>query len=1546
MRLIITLLLLFAVFISFVTQAAPVTRFDRVSIELGLSQVTVLSIVQDYKGFLWFGTQDGLNRYDGYNFKVFRHNPDDPHSISDNDILNLTVDSAGSLWIGTDNGLNRYDANTERFSQFKHNSAAPNSLSHNSVWAIVEQSAGVYWIGTNGGGLNRFNSATGLFKHYQHQANDPASLSSNHIRALYKDSKGSLWLGTLDKGLNRFNPQQQTFDRFAHNPSDPHSLSDNFVRAITEDNQGALWLATANGLNRLNLDAQRSQAKFTRYSQQDTEPNSLSHHDILSLFKDSNGVLWIGTDGGGLNRYNAHSEDFSHFEYQEENLSSLGGNRILSMHEDNQGGLWFGTRRAGLSKITPQRQHFGHFKHQRSDPASLSHSAIWSIYQDLSNTLWVGTEHGLNRNRPTADNSDSFDFEHFNPQPSNPESLSHDRVQAIKHDSHGNLWVGTFGGGLNRYEPNSAKQSFTHFKYQPSDPNSLRYNHVTTLFEDSKKNLWVGTSGGGLNRYNPQTQNFLRFDLNHGYVICLIEDDNGTLWVGTNGGLYRFDSDDLNDNTNKHFPAYQHQPSQPNSLSHNNVQSLYQDSQGSLWIGTSGGLNKFDIQSQTFTHYKEENGLANDSIYGILADDQGLLWLSTNKGIARFNPLTEQFKHYDVNDGLQSDEFNQGAHFKSGDGELFFGGINGLNRFFPADIKDDKQPPQVVFTDFLLVNRSVPVNASGDVATAQSEFSLSKSIDNIDNLTLTYEQNLVAFEFAGLHFTNPMKNQYAYKLEGQDKDWIYTDAKNRRATYTNLAAGDYTLRIKASNKDGYWTEPGQGRTLKITMLPPPWKTWWAYWLYVAALTALLLLIRFTFVQQRNILTQQQKHQDEQILNQQLKQVDKLKDEFLANTSHELRTPLNGIIGLAESLIDGIAGPQSPAGLRNLGMIVSSGRRLSNLVNDVLDFSKLKNRNLVLNTKAVDIYSMVEVVLTLSQPLVGHKPLTLINGVDKKLPAVHADEDRLAQIFHNLVGNAIKFTDAGQVTVAAVKITEGEIQISVSDTGIGIEQLNLATIFDSFEQLEGHTERQYSGTGLGLSVSKQLVALHGGTLVVESEMGSGSTFSFMLAVSQDSALCNTSANTGSVTGAEQLVSRLHRLEDNGSPAVENTAETGSDKKSDDGRFRILLVDDEPINRQVLHNHLSLQNYQLIEATGGQQALDVISQDGPFDLILLDVMMPGVSGYEVCTQLREIYPSNDLPVIFLTAKNQVADMVQSFAVGANDYLSKPVSKHELLTRVETHLKFLDIHRDLEGKVSMRTKALIDTQQQLIQSEKMAALGTLTAGVAHEINNPTSFVHVSSQNLEVDLGRFQQFLFDLAGDASEAMLDSFRAQFAPLYGHLSTIKNGTERIKIIVEDLHAFTQLDSAEQKTVVVTDLLQSTINLVQTQHLELTDFVTDFQATPALNCYPAQLNQVFMNLIVNACDAIREAAKTVKGEIVIGCRVNGDAIEVSIKDNGCGMSEETKTKLFEPFYTTKEVGEGTGLGLSISFGIVQKHGAQLSVESQLGVGTTFLLRLPL
>ena len=1731
MRPIITLFIL--LFCLTVEAAGPVAHFDRLSIKDGLSQNSVVSIVQDAKGFMWFATQDGLNRFDGYEFKVFRHDPADPDSISDNNIQSLYLDLDNVLWISTrGGGLNRYDASTESFAHFTYDKSNPDSLGHNAVWSVHEDSQGAFWVALLGGGLDRFDRKNQRFEHFQHNENDPHSLSHNMVLATLHDRFGTLWVGTRGGGLNRFDDKTRRFERFRAEPDNPYGLAHDNVWIIFEDSRGTLWVGTDGGLSRLD----RQTGRFVHFRHHQSQPHSISGNKIRSIFEDSQGALWVGTMTGGLNRFDPSAERFERFKHHQASPNSLSRDNVQAIYEDSKGVFWIGTYGGGLNKYQPLRARFGHFKHQLSDPYSLSHNNIRAIYKANDGPLWIGTDGG-GLNRYDAKNKR---FIHYQHQASNHNSLSNNRIWSIVADEHQALWAGTWGGGLAQY--NHRINQFEHFRHQPDNPNSINHDIVISIFSDKNGIFWLGSWGGGLDRIdtiNKQVKHFRHQpsnpkSLSNDKVTTIHRDGKGRLWVGTyDGGVNRYDE------TRDVFKHFKSQASDPSSLSHNSVTTIRESRAGQIWIGTKGGgLNKYNEQSEGFSHYREKDGLANDSVYGILEDAAGYLWLSTNQGLSKLDPASGRFRNFDADDGLQSNEFLQGASFQGADGELFFGGINGFNRFYPNQISDDNELPTVVLTNFLLANQPVAIQAQD--AQKTTSFTLPKAIDQLQHLTLSHEQNLMSFEFAALNISSPMKSQYAYQLSGFDQTWIYTDAKKRWATYTNTPPGDYTLRIKASNPDGYWNE--QGKALKITILPPPWQTWWAWLIYLLIFVGLLILLAY-------LLNERRKGQNQRTMLAQLKQVDKLKDEFLANTSHELRTPLNGIIGLAESLIDGIAGQLPRQANEHLSLVVSSGKRLSNLVNDILDFSKLESHGLNIQIQPIDLYSVTEVVMAMSQHLIGEKKLVLINNVPQGLAPAKADEERLQQILYNLIGNGIKFSERGSVVVSAEQ-QDDILAISVKDSGIGIAANKFDDIFKSFEQIQGSDDRRYGGTGLGLAVSKQLIELHGGQISVESTLKQGSTFCFTLPVSHDKPLAGSGINLA--------LARLRLLQKNGGSALEHQIDNIAVQMSDDevmpsvlpdhdgSAFRLLLVDDEPINRLVLRNYLSRQNYQLVEASGGAEALKAIHEDGPFDLVLLDIMMPTVSGYDVCEKIRETWPVNDLPVIFLTAKNQEVDVVKSFAVGANDYLAKPVAKHELLARVETHLKLLDINRNLEDMVVQRTtelersnqkitaligicsqinstldvnalrdiaynrikdlmdadvfyigqyqpsqnnivfhlaiesneyfpsveismdeqnrpsvlcvkrrkpviindperdfptyfsdmplpKALIGgqpgsqmcwplvvgdhiigvlsvesyqknaysehhqhiiqtlaatlaialdnahayreveqknrevqdknreveeknseiiaTQQQLVQAEKMASLGTLTAGVAHEINNPTNFVHVSAQNLEVDLAHFEQFLLDLAGDdADEEIIGSFKQRFRPLYRHLSTIQDGTERIKTIVQDLRAFSQLDSATKKTVCITDLLQSTVHLIQTKYLELAEFETIFEAKPQLHCYPAQLNQVFMNLIVNACDAIRDKQRQQGhkqlGKVTIGCDVRDNMVEISVRDDGWGMNELTKNKLFEPFYTTKEVGEGTGLGLSISFGIVQNHGGQLTVESELSVGTVFSVCLPL
>ena len=702
-------------------------------------------------------------------------------------------------------------------------------------------------------------------------------------------------------------------------------------------------------------------------------------------------------------------------------------------------------------------------------------------------------------------------------------------------------------------------------------------------------------------------------------------------------------------------------------MSNNDVYSIYKDKTGTLWIGTDGGLNKLDSEKEQFIHYREKDGLPNDVIYGILEDDNRNLWLSTNKGLSKFNPKTEKFRNYDVKDGLQSNEFNAGAYFKNKDGRMFFGGMNGFNIFHPSSIKDNPYIPPIVITDFQLFNKSVPIFKGNSSEERPETLFLDTHISEINELILSYQESVFSFEFAALHYASPEKNKYAYMMEGFDKGWNYTDLKKRFATYTNLDPGEYIFRVKGSNNDGIWNEAGTSISLTIT--PPFWKTWWAYGFYLFGVIGVLYGIRRA---EKN--KERHKLEQERQVSDQLRKVDKLKDEFLANTSHELRTPLNGIIGIAESLIDGTTGELSEKTNSNLSMIAYSGKRLAALVNDILDFSKIKNKDLEIRKQPVDIEVMTEVVLKMNEPLLAGKTILLKNKIPKDIPLVEADENRIQQILHNLIGNGIKFTESGSVTVSAIT-QNGMVEVSVSDTGIGIPEDKFDQIFQSFEQVDASVAREYGGTGLGLSITKNLIELHGGNIRVASEVGKGSTFTFTLP---------KSANESEALRDQYRKRHLEQTYRATIKSVAKAKETEKVVPSDDNfsmkeedKINILVVDDDPVNQQVLLNHLTAMKYNVEQAFSGEEALRAVGGEKKFDIILLDVMMPRMSGYEVCRRIREKYLESELPVIMITAKDQVVDLVEGFSSGANDYVAKPISKNELLARIRTHLKLYKIN-----------------------------------------------------------------------------------------------------------------------------------------------------------------------------------------------------------------------------------------------------------------------------
>lgn len=1222
-------------------------KFERVTIDDGLSQNTVAVTYQDRQGFVWIGTSDGLNRYDGHQFTVFRHQVDDEQSISSNIIIAITEDADGYLWIGTGAGLNRFDRKTEQFRRYLHDPQNPASISHNTITGIVQFHGGDLWLSTFNG-LNRFNIETETFQRFG------AEQGLNHLKlkSLLFDEQGALWIASVAGGLYQLNIDNFVFKQFLSDLNDERTIDHNVVLSLFISKRKILWVGTHTGINRYDGDGQ-----FTRYTAKPGVAGKLNYGLVNSINQIDRDSLWVGTEGGGLNILDLNADTFSLYRHHLSDNASLSDDNINHIYRANKGVMWIGTGGHGVNKVDTAKRQFGLMKAKAGQPLGLNHSSVMTVIKDRQGRLWVGT-YGGGINRISADGTQIDIYQHDS---SDNASLGNDKVINIYEDSSGDIWVGLFESGLNRYRPQS--DDFERFVNDPNDVNSLNHDWVSAMVEWRAGIYIIGTIGGGISVFNRDTGEFKRYQhgLNSQYgienntIYQIYVDRRGNIWLGAHNGLKRFDV------KSGKFTFYVHDENRADSISRGFVSSIYEDVHGQLWVGVyGGGLHKFNVEKNTFEAFTERHGLSNNGIYRLIGDSLGFIWISTNKGLSRFNIARETFTNFDVNDGLQSNEFNINAGFKAKDGELIFGGVNGFNRFYAQNIKADKQAPRLSFTDMRVFNQPVSI---GLVNTDKQNdaYTLPFAINTAKAVNLGYEQSLVSFEFAALDFVANQKVKYAYQLKGFDKDWIYTDGQNRRATYTDLPSGQFRLSVKAANASGIWSEQGIG--LDVVVAPPPWATWWAFSLYAVGLVAMFSAIVFAFIQRSRM------RSDHQVV-QKLKQVDRLKDEFLANTSHELRTPLNGIIGIAEGLIGGSTGQLGAKTCDDLEIVVSSGQRLSRLINDILDLSKLKHANIVLSPEAVNLHQLVGIVVQLTQPLLMDKPVTIHNGISKDMPYIEADKDRLLQVLHNLVSNGLKFTDVGRVSIHA-KIEERQVKITVSDTGIGIPQDKFETIFSSFEQIEADECRIFGGTGLGLTISKQLIELHGGKIWVESIVSQGASFHFTLPI--EAKVC--------YPDQESLIiaSPLYQMD---VPIDHQPLDEQGIKKYrcdfDGKEFTILIVDDEPINLHVLSNHLSLQHYHLVQANNGIEALQYLSSR-QFDLVILDVMMPKMSGYDVCRKIREKYSINELPVLFLTAKNQAGDSVKAFASGGNDHLIKPIDKHELLARVETHLRLLQASRE---------------------------------------------------------------------------------------------------------------------------------------------------------------------------------------------------------------------------------------------------------------------------
>jgi ligand-binding sensor domain-containing protein/signal transduction histidine kinase len=1089
-------------------------EFEHFTIDEGLSQNSIVRIFQDSRGFLWICTFGGLNRYDGYQFKIFRNIPGDSTSLSNNNILSICEDRNGDVWIGTyGGGINRYDRKLEKFKRYVYNTNNPNSLSNNFVTSIIQDKSGTLWFGTFGGGLNKFDSEEEKFVHYKYDNNNENSLSNNSVIAICEDISGLIWIGTNGGGLNSFDKDEEIFYTYKTDSNNPRSISNNKISSILQDRSGKIWVGTfEGGLNAFSpsphLYTKKNSSKeilFYHFKHDPDNQNSISSNGIFSLYQDIWGDIWIGTDGGGLNKLILDKSFTKQFRLQLDTKSlrdkhvkfinykhdpndnlSLTDNRIWSIYEDKSGILWVGTN-AGLNKLDVQKKQFKHYSYDPVNPGSLSDGDVSSIFEDSEGNLWIGTgSGGLNLYDAKTDG-----FIKYNSDPDNPNSLSNDEVFCIFQDKIGNLWIGTYGG-LNKLNSkyvsdvrkNKSLPSFICYTHNPDDPKSLSDNRVYSILEDRSGNLWIGTLNGGLNRlsqdYNegnntssPTFQHFKHIpddpnSLSADRVFSIYQDRQGTIWVGTwAGGLNKLLFTDesgksTEGNSNVSFIRYINDPEDPNSLSDNEVLSIYEDIAGNLWIGTyGGGLNMFDTEQETFMHYMETDGLSNNVVLGILEDENKNLWLSTLKGLNKFNPDSKTFAHFDVRDGLLSNEFSLGVH-NSKNGEMYFGGINGFNKFHPDSIKDISYVSPISITDFKLFNQSVPIG----IDTSNNRSILSQSITETEQIDLTYEDYVISFEFAALDFHVPEKINYSYLMEGFDKNWNQTDATRRYATYTNLDPGEYTFKVKRAGSTGYINDALA--SIKIIIHPPWWRTVWAYLLYVFLIVGSTFLLFALQIRRIRL-----KHEIEmsRFEAKKLHEVDEMKSTFFANISHEFRTPLTLILGPVKELIDKEKNSEKKDELK---IVHKNADMLYGLVNQLMDLSKLEAGKMTLKTCEEDLVQILKGLVLSFTSLAEKKNITLNFNSEPDEIIAYTDVDKIEKIVINILSNAFKFTPVDGIINVTVKTTspfssqniKGETQresadIIISDSGIGIPTKRLENIFDRFYQVDGSHTREHS-----------------------------------------------------------------------------------------------------------------------------------------------------------------------------------------------------------------------------------------------------------------------------------------------------------------------------------------------------------------------------------------------------------------------------------------------------------------------------------------------------
>ncbi len=1331
-------------------------EFHRYTTKDGLTQSYVFSILQDNRGFMWFGTWDGLNLFDGFNFISFKPDAENPNSLSSNCVTTIYEDRYGKLCIGTNGGglsilpqssymkqlINWGDqpekpdwiARDPIFINYRNDINNAQSLGSNNVTCMCEDDFGNLWVGTYGGGLTKiFQDSNGIkaFKQYRTISGDPNSLVDNNIKAIAKDRYGIIWVGTYGNGLVKVHPNNgkddsEVFVNYRNKPSDPFSLANDKVTCIMEDVQGALWIGTrGGGLSILsNLDREKNELKFENHQLITSNANSLSNNNIESIYQDLLGTIWLGTSNG-LNRVTSVKGDYKNIQFtrifsDRFNEFSLSDNHIASIYQDKSGMLWVGTYN-GINKLNLYPKQFVIHKSDPAQKNSLIDGRVNVLFKSKNDELWIGDESGivtvydkteahkmflLNNGMVTSLTPElqeslrqrMISFLQFPGISAGSSVISGNFINSINEDHDGNIWLG--GVGLYKFTPG---KGFKYYFPGSSDENSVGGWAVWSTITDAQGDVWIATSNG-LDKYVKETNTFLHFrhkekdkkSISSNVIYTLFVDSKERIWVGTDSGLCLLMRRKINvkEQNDVYFISYRRDNTIENTLSSEKIWSIAEDKKGIFWLGTEGGglvRMELDVERNAiYKTYNRQSGLPSNILCGVICDNNNTIWISSTAGLTCFNQANETFKNYGEWDGLQADEFRKGSYFKAADGMMFFGGMKGFNSFYPDSIRDNPFLPKVVITDFKIFNRSVPIGKSIDKV-----FTPKEPIGMSSEITLSYNEDVISFEFVALHFLESERNKYAYKMDGFEDKWNYTTSAKRFASYTNLPPGKYIFKVKASNADGVWNE--NGASLRIIVRPPFWLTWWAYLVYIILMVlGIWGIINYSLSKER-IRSQYELAKLESVKKDEMaeksREVDQMKLRFFTNISHEFKTPLTLIIGPVENLLK--ESSASRAVRQQALLIQRNAKHLLRLVNQLMDFRKLEIGSMQIKVQSIDIVKFINRVMSNFRYMAHQRNINFHFRHDTEDVHIWFDQDMLEKIIYNILSNAFKFTpEGGEISLKLLKqsknksildslktksdnkYAEGFIELIIRDNGKGIKKDKLEKIFDRFYQVENF---KGEGSGIGLALARELVELHQGEVFADSEAGEYSCFTVRIPL-----------------GSKHILSE-HMMDEATTETVEERRSADVtpyliDAEPVDAHFSdhlfaeedqvplVLVVEDNADLRTYVRTSLS-HDYRVVDASNGMDGLEKAKEIIP-DLILTDIMMPDMDGLELCKKIREELNTSHIPVILLTALSSDEARIEGLKAGADDYITKPFNYTELQLRVKNIIESRKRLRDTFG------------------------------------------------------------------------------------------------------------------------------------------------------------------------------------------------------------------------------------------------------------------------